>query len=97
MDIPIDTSQPNESKSYLIQFDNSSTKSVPISDMPFITIQLPVVLDGDDQDTLFPAFLQVRNKITYNHDGQFYKGYLGRKDGVYRFLFKRHPNVKQEE
>jgi hypothetical protein len=65
--------------------------------MPFVTIKPPVIINGDNQDTLLPAFLQVGNKITYDHDGQFYKGYLGRKDGVYRFFYKRHPNVKREE
>ena len=97
MDIPVDTSQPDEEKSYLIQFDDSSTKYVPISDMPFITIKPPVVTEDDNQDLLLPAFLQVGSKITYDCDGQFFKGYLGHKDGQYRFSYKRHPNVKQEE
>ena len=97
VDISVDTSQPDKAKSYLIQFDASSTKAVPISDMPFITIKPPVAADGDDQDSLLPPFLQVGKKISSDHSGQFYKGYLGRKDGVYRFSFKRHPNVKREE
>ena len=70
-DISVVTSQPDESKCYLVQFDNSFTKFLPVSEMPFITIQLPVMINGDKQDTLLPAFLQVGNRITYNHDGQF--------------------------
>ena len=71
-------------------------KSVLIPDMPFIAIKLPVVMNGNNRDTLLLAFLQVGPNITYDHDGQFYKGYLGRKDGVYQFSVKHYPNVKQE-
>ena len=92
-----DVSSTDEYKSYPTQFDDSSTKYVPISDMLFITIKPPVVTKGNDQDALLLAFLQFGSKITFDHDGKFFKGYLGRKDGEYRLSFKRHPNVKQEE
>ena len=75
-DTLVDRSQPDESKSYLIQCDDSSTKSIPISDIPFVTITSPVAIDSDDQDALLQAFLQLGNKIPYNHNGQFYKGYI---------------------
>ena len=96
VNIPLDPSQPDESKSYLIQFDDSTSKSVPASEMPLLIVKPPAV-DEVAQDTHPPPFLQVGKKITFDHDGQYCKGYLGRKDGIYRFSYKRHPNSKHEE
>ena len=96
VDIPLDSSQPDEDKSYLIQFDDSTTVSVPASDMPLLIVKPPAV-DETEQNTLLPPFLQIGKKITYDHDGQYHKGYLNRKDRVYRFSFRRHPLSKHEE
>lgn len=96
VDIPLDLSQPDESKSYLIQFDDSTSMSVPASEMHLLILKSPQV-DEAAQDTHLPPFLQVGKKITFDHEGQFCKGYLGCKDGVRRFSCKRHPNSKHEE
>ena len=42
VDIPLDPSQPDESKSYLIQFDDSTSMSVPASEMPVLIVKPPV-------------------------------------------------------
>jgi len=39
----------------------------------------------------------LNSKITYEHDGQYHKGFLGKRDGVYRFIFKSHANKRKEE
>jgi hypothetical protein len=39
----------------------------------------------------------LNSKITYEHDGQFHKGFLGKVDGVYRFILKSHVNKRKEE
>ena len=87
VDIPLDPSQPDESKSYLIQFDDSTSTSVPASEMPLLIVK-PPVFDVAAQDTHLPSFLQLGKKITFDHDSQYCKGYLGRKDGVCRFSYK---------
>jgi hypothetical protein len=46
---------------------------------------------------LLPPFLQLNSKITFDHDGQYHKGYLGQRDGVYWFSFKSHINKQKEE
>ena len=57
----------------------------------------PPVMDESEQDSQLPQFLQVGEKITFEHDGQYHKGYHGRKDGAYRFSYKRDPRCKHEE
>ena len=39
----------------------------------------------------------MNSKITYEHDGQYHKGFLGKRDGVYRYIFKSHANKRKEE
>ena len=63
--------------------------------MPPLIPTPPTPLDEDER--LLPPFLRLNKKITYLYDGQYYKGYLGRREGIYRFVFKRHPNSKQED
>ena len=55
------------------------------------------IVSSDSQDSLLPPFLRLNSKITYEHDGQFQKGFLGKVDGVYRFIFKSHANKRKEE
>ena len=58
----------------------------------------PVDVDSSDsQDSLLPPFLWFNSKITYTHDGQYHKGGLGKRDGVYRFIFESHGNKQKEE
>jgi hypothetical protein len=48
-------------------------------------------------DALLPPFLQLNSRITFEHEGQYHKGFLGQCNGVYRFLFKSHVNKHKEE
>ena len=98
MDIPLDQEQPDESKSYLIQFDDSSTVCIPLSLMPSLVPKPPSNVDNTGStDSLLPPFLQINQKITYEHQGQYWKGCLGKSEGRYCFVYKRHPYSKNEE
>ena len=70
--------------------------SVPLADMPDMALRLPTSLVGPDFNHLLPPFLQVNKKVTFEHEGQYVKDYLSKHDRVYRFAYKRHPNVRQE-
>jgi hypothetical protein len=39
----------------------------------------------------------LNSKITYQHDGIYHKGFLGKRDGIYRYIFKSHANKCKEE
>jgi hypothetical protein len=86
MDIPLSgvISESSKAPLYTNLFDNGTTASVPLSKMASI-IPSPPVRDGvnDDSQPLLPPFLQLNSKITYEHDEQFHKGYLGLWNGVY--------------
>jgi hypothetical protein len=103
MDIPISdnssgTGSSNPSPSYTILFDNSTSASIPLHDMASIIPKPPVDIDcSDSQDSLLPPFLCLNSKITYEHKGQYHKGFLGKTDGIYRFLFKSHAIKRKEE
>ena len=87
MDIPLSLSEPDESKTYLIQFDDSSTVRIPLSMMPSLFPKPPVNIDDSGAtDTLLPPFLQLNKKITYEHEGQYWKGYLGQVKGRYHLV-----------
>ena len=91
MDIPLDSSQPVGQKSYLIQFDGFTTISVPITDMPKFTPKPPVPLSTATD------FLQLKKKITYEHKGKYYQGYIGQRNGIHMFVYKHHMNCNEEE
>ena len=80
MDIPLSGvfSESFDVPHYTVLFDNGTTASVLLSEIASI-IPSPPVHDGvhDDSQPLLPPFLQLNSKITYKHDGQFHKGYLG--------------------
>ena len=66
--------------------------------MPYLLPKPPSNVDNTGStDTLLHPFLQINQKITYDHQGQYWKGYLGKSEGRYRFGYKRHPNSKKEE
>ena len=44
------------------------------------------------KDSLLPPFLRLNSKITYEHDGQYHKGFLGIKDEMHQFVYKSHVN-----
>jgi len=103
MDIPltVDSSTYDSSDStpsYTVLFDNGTSASIPLRDMTSIIPKPPIDVDpSDSQASLLPPFLRLHSKITYEHDGQYHKGYLGQLDGVYRFIFKSHTNKRKEE
>jgi hypothetical protein len=93
MDIPFD---PTSSPQYLIIFDDGTSRAVSSADMPAL-IPKPLSVPPDSNH-LLPPFLQLGCKITYEHDGQLHKGFLGQSsDGVFRFSFKSHINKKSED
>jgi hypothetical protein len=86
---------------YTILFDNGTTASIPLQDMVSLIPPCPVgPLLGDSsssQDSLLPPFLHVNSKITYEHDGQYHKGFLTKCDGTYCFSIKLHVNKCSED
>ncbi len=93
MDIPL---EPNSSPQYFIIFDNGTTRSVPATNMPSL-IPKPTTVSPDSTHLLSP-FLQPGSKITYEHEGQYHKGFLGQsQDGIFRFSFKSHINKKSKD
>jgi hypothetical protein len=83
------------SYSYTILFDSGTSASIPLREMASIIPKPPV--DIDSQDSLLPPFLWLNSKITYEHDGQYHKGFLGKRQDIYRFIFKSHANKCKEE
>jgi hypothetical protein len=86
MDIhfPVSPSKANLLQSYTSLFDNGTTASVPLYEMAGLIPPPPVkVCDSDSHDSLLPPFLRLNLKITYEHKGQYHKGYLGKRDGCF--------------
>jgi len=74
MDIPMDTSKSDDDRSYLVQFDDATTVSIPVADMPSLVPAPSVSLQSEDtSDSLLPPFLQLKKNTTYEHEGQYYK------------------------
>jgi hypothetical protein len=103
MDIPLH-SDPTGLAMYLILFDNGSSAHIPLADMASLIPSPPVSGIGpdnsssDDDSSLLPPFLRVGSRITYEHDGEYHKGFLVRNtDGTYRFSFKTHVKKKSED
>jgi hypothetical protein len=93
MDIPMD---PKSTPQYLIVFDDGTRRAVSASDMPSL-IPTPTSVSPNSVH-LLPPFLQLGSKITFDHDGQYHKGFLGQSpDGTFRFSFKSHINKKSED
>ncbi len=104
MDIPfpVDVSDTSDmacgNPPYTILFDNGTSASIPLSEMASIIPPPPVVPSTPDgTDHLLPPFLRINSCITYEHDGQYHKSFLGQHDGVYRFSFKSHVNKRKED
>ena len=71
---------------------------VPLLDMASIIPALPVQEeDPTCTNSLLPPFLQLKSKSTYDHAGQFHKGFLGIHNGVYWFIYKSHDNKRKED
>jgi hypothetical protein len=91
-----DSSDP--SYSYTILFDNGTSTSIPLHEMASIIPKPLVDIDSSNsQDSLLPLFLWLNSKITYEHDRQYRKGFLGKRHGIYWFIFKSHANKRKEE
>ena len=58
---------------------------------------VPLRLPVEDSDSLLPPFLQPKQEIAYEVDGQYFKGYMSQCNGIHRFSFKYHPNKLQKE
>jgi hypothetical protein len=100
MDIPFPTSpsDPSLAASYTVLFDDGTSASIPLLDMAAIISKPPVNITATDPaSSLLPPFLQLNSKITYEHDGQYHKGYLSQVDGVYCISFKSHVNKRKED
>jgi hypothetical protein len=86
---------------YTILFDNITTSSIPLWEVASLIPPPPVgPLLGDSslsQDSLLPPFLCINSKTTYEHEGQYHKGYLTKCDGTYCFSFKSHVNKCSED
>ena len=93
LEVPADLDTGSTDLSYTVLFDTGTTASIPLSQMAGLILPTPVqpsTLTGTDP--LLPTFLSLNSHITYDHEGQYHKVYLGQKDGVYHFPFKSHVN-----
>ena len=80
---------------YLIQSDNT-TKSISAATMPSM-IPKPLESDHSYEPSMFTPFLWVNSKIMFEHDGQYHKGYITKLNGIFRFSFRTHVNIKKED
>jgi hypothetical protein len=100
MNIPFPRSGSGDELTYnhTVLFDNDTTASIPLSEMALI-ILAPLIQASvlDSQDSLLPSYLQLNAKITHKHEGQFCKGFLGKRDGIYQFIAKSHTNKCKED
>ncbi len=103
MDIPLpikvsDSTTDTTDLPYTILFDDSTTASIPLSQMANLIPPPPVQLTAaDGSDSLLPPFLCLNSCITFEHKGQYHKGYLGQLDGICRFPYKSHVNKRWED
>ena len=99
INVPLDPNQSQDKQVYMIQFDYGTSLSIPSQDMTSILPSAPVPLASPIKasDSLLPPFLQLKQKITYEADGQYFMGYMSRRNGIHRFSCKSHPNKRQEE
>ncbi len=103
MDIPLSTT-PSDSPTYQILFENGTSASISLTDMPSLILappgpmSAPVDSSSDDSSSLLLPFLSVNSRITYEHEGAYNKGLLTRQPcGVYHFSFKTHVKKKSED
>jgi hypothetical protein len=103
MDIPLpikvsDSTTDTMDLPYTILFDDRTTASIPLSQMANLIPPPPVQLTAaDGSDSLLPPFLRLNSCITFEHEGQYHKGYLGQLDGIYHFSYKSHVNKRWED
>ena len=76
MDIPFAPASFGDKSSnvrYTIRSDDTTTMSVPLSDMADFIPKPPqgLVTDGSAKDALLPPFLKESSKVTYDYEGQY--------------------------
>jgi hypothetical protein len=52
---------------------------------------------SDSTDSLLPPFLCLNSKISYELEGKYHKGLLGKHNGCNHFVFKSHVNKQKED
>ncbi len=98
MDIPFPSGQEDLEHSYIISFDNGTTDSIPLRNMASMIPPPPVDVGLlDSTESALPPFLRLNSKITYKHEGQYHKGFLGQRDGCFWFVYKSHVNKQKED
>jgi hypothetical protein len=100
MDIPflLDPSGDAYIPNYTFLFDDGSMASIPPEQMAGIIPPPPInVDDSDSAASLLPLFLWLNSKITFEHEGQYHKSFLGQRNGIYRFIVKSHVNNRKED
>jgi hypothetical protein len=62
-------------------------------------IPKPQTTDSNSASShLLPPFLRINSKITFDHEGQYHKGYLIKSPNeVYNFSYKSHVNKKKPD
>jgi hypothetical protein len=103
MDIPL-YSTPNGLAMYQVLFDNGTSASIPLGDMASLIPSPPVsgnvisTSSTDDNSSLLPPFFQIGSRITFEHDGEYHKGFIvPNTSGTYHFSFKTHFKKKSED
>jgi hypothetical protein len=103
LDVPLSMA-PSDSSSYQILFDNGTSASISLTDMPSLILDPPIPMSApvdslsEDSFSLLLPFLSVNSWITYEHEGAYHKGFLTCKPcGVYHFRFKTHVKKKSED
>ncbi len=89
MDIPfpLSPSAEDSQQSYIIHFDNGTAASVPLNEMVGIIPPPPINVGSfNSANSFLPPFLCLNLKITFEHEGQYHKGFLGQRDGCFRFV-----------
>jgi hypothetical protein len=103
MDIPFpvnvsDSSDDIMDLSYTILFDDGTTVSIPLSQMASLIPPPPVTpMTTDGANSLLPPFLCLNSWITFKHEGQYHKEFLGLLDGFYWFSYNSHVNKRRED
>ncbi len=100
MDIPflLDSSGEASIPNYTVLFDNGSLALIPLDQMAGLIPPPPISRDDSDASaSLLPPFLRLNSEITYEHEGQYHKSFLGLRDGVYHFVYKSHVNKQKED
>ncbi len=95
---PVSASKADSLQTYTILFDNGTTASEPLNEMASLIPPPPVdVCNLASQDSLLPPFLHLNSKITFEHEGQYHEGFLGKCDGCFHIVFKSHVNKQKED